>query len=163
MNTKNIIIICIALFLAGIIFWPTLYRYDKITISGNSFPVRINRLTGYTEYFTLNKWVPAEGQQKKIKGIKVPIEILSEITGNASISYGAFSGKIYNGSNWTITNITFRVQVKEKDGNIRWNRKFNESIQITPLSTSSFSISVTGDQGIDTFDWDVVEALGFMD
>lgn len=148
--------------IAGIIFWPTLYRYDKISLSGNSFPVRINRLTGYTEYFTLNKWVPAEGHKKKIKGIKVPSEIRSEITGNASVGLGSFSGKIYNGSNWTITNITFRLRVKEKDGNVRWDRKFNKSIQITPLSTSSFSIPVMGDKGIDSFDWNIVEVIGYI-
>ena len=161
MKTKNLIIICLTLLIAGIIFWPTLYRYERMTIRGNSLPVRINRLTGYTEYFVLGKWVPERDQEKKQKGTRIPHEVRSKITGNASLSYGTFSGNIYNGSGWTITNITFRVIAKEKDGSVRWDRKFNKSIQIDPLSTSYFSVAVTGDEGIASYDWYIDEVLGF--
>jgi len=101
-------------------------------------------------------------EQNKVKSTNIPYEERSKITGNASLSYGTFFGRIYNGSsNWKITNITFRVIAKEEDGRIRWDRKFNGSILIDPLSTSSFSISVTGDEGIGSFDWYIEDVLGY--
>lgn len=159
-ETKNLIIVCICatLLISGVVFWLTLYHYDKMTIDGNSIPIRINRLTRYTEYFVGGKWNPEKGHGRKKK---LPANVQAEITGNASLSYGSFSGKIYNGSDWTVTELIFRVVAKEKDGSIRWDRKFKKSITIEPLSTSSFGISVTGNEDISSFDWYIEEALGY--
>jgi len=161
MKTINLFIICVCvtLLIAGVLFWPTLYRYDKI---GNSIPFRINRLTGYTEYFVDGKWNPEEGHEKFISQT-LPIDARVEVTGNASFDYphGSFSGKIYNGSEWTITKFTLRIVAKEKDNSIRWDRKFSESKTIKPLSISKFSISVTGDENISSCDWYIVEVLGY--
>ncbi len=161
MRTTNLIVICITLIIAGVIFWPTLYRYDRITIRNNSLPLRINRLTGYTEHFVLGEWVPEKSQEKKNKNSGIPSEEIVKITGNASLSDGYFSGKLYNGSSWTISDITFRIIAKKKDGTIKWNRDFNKSIRIDPLTTSLFSITVIGDEGIDNFDWLITKAFGF--
>jgi hypothetical protein len=62
MNTKIIAIICVTVILIGILFWPTLYRYEKITSQGETILVRINRLTGYTECFLGRRWVPQEDE-----------------------------------------------------------------------------------------------------
>jgi hypothetical protein len=161
MRTKNVVVICITLLIGGIVFWPTLYRYDKMTIRGNSLQVRVNRLTGYTEYFALGKWVPEKGHENKREGTSIPLEERLKITGNAALRYGTFSGKIYNGSSWTISKVTFRVKAVETYGTTRWERQFNESIQIDPLTTSYFNITVTGDEGIGSFSWQIDEVLGF--
>mgnify|MGYP001106720057 CR=1 FL=1 len=163
MKTINLFIICVCvtLLIAGVLFWPTLYRYDKI---GNSIPFRINRLTGYTEYFADGKWNPEEGHEK-LTIQTLPIDEKVKVTGNASFAYGykpeSFSGKIYNGSDWTITKFILRIVAKEKDDSIRWDRKFSESKTIKPLSTSSFSISVTGTEDVSSCDWYIVEVLGY--
>jgi len=65
MREKNIIvicgIICTTLIICGILFWPTLYRYDKTT---NQTIVRINRVTGYTEMLYLSHgWEPVRNQK----------------------------------------------------------------------------------------------------
>jgi len=152
-----IICVCITLLIAGILFWPTLYRYDKI---GNAIPIRINRITGYTEYFADGKWNP-EARQGKTTIQTLPEFEQVNVTGKASLEYGTFSGDIYNGSEWTITELVFRVVAKEKDDSIRWDRKFSESMTIEPLSTCSFSLSVLGNEDVPTFDWYVEEALGY--
>jgi hypothetical protein len=56
--------ICVTLIILGILFWPTFYRYDKIEdkIEGK-MPVRINRITGYTEILYTNGWKPVETVQ----------------------------------------------------------------------------------------------------
>ena len=33
-----------------------------------------------------------------------------------------FHVSLYNGSNWTVTGVTIRLVVKEKDGTVRWDR-----------------------------------------
>jgi len=164
MKTTNLIIICvcITLLIAGVLFWPTLYHYDKVAIRGNLSPIRINRLTGYTEYFEDGKWNPEE-EHEKVTIQTLPADEQAKVTGNASFDYGlgSFSGKIYNGSEWTITKFILRVVAKEKDDSIRWNRKFSKTMTIAPLSTSSFSISVTGDKGVSSCDWYIEEILGY--
>ncbi len=170
MKTTNLIIIfvCITLLIAGVLFWPTLHRYDKVAIRGNLSPIRINRLTGYTEYFEDGKWNPEEEHEKItiqtfVNHASLPADEQAKVTGNASFDYphGSFSGKIYNGSEWTITKFILRVVAKEKDDSIRWSRKFSKTMTIEPLSTSSFSISVTGDNGVSSCDWYIEEILGY--
>jgi hypothetical protein len=39
--------------------WPTAYRYDQITVEGDSYPVRIHRFTGRAQMLTPDDgWVP---------------------------------------------------------------------------------------------------------
>lgn len=162
MNTKSIAIICATLILSGLLFWPTLYRYDKMTLQGDTLPVRIHRLTGYTEYFLMGKWIPQEGQEKSKQSKILPLEEQTKVTGNAGLSgYGSFSGKIYNGGNWTITDMIIRVIAKEKNGNVRWDRKFRETQVISPLSTASIDIDVTGDENVASFEWNIEEIRGY--
>jgi len=160
-NTIVLITICLFLLICGILFWPTLYRYEKMTINGNSFPVKINRINGDTQYFVLGKWLNTKDNGEKIKSITIPEEEKDKITGNASLSYGSFSGKIYNGSNWDVTEITFLVKAIEKNGNLRWARKFISSVYVQPFATSSFNISVTGEEDIGSYEWFILEALGY--
>lgn len=41
------IVAALTLFAAAV--WPTLYRYEKLTSSGHTYLVRVNRMTGFTE------------------------------------------------------------------------------------------------------------------
>lgn len=45
--------IIVVIFLFGILFYPTLYRYDKLD---QRYPVKINRITGKTEVLTDKGW-----------------------------------------------------------------------------------------------------------
>jgi hypothetical protein len=67
----------------------------------------------------------------------------------------------FSGSNWEVSQITFRVVAKEKDGSIRWDRKFKESIYIGPLSTTTFSVTVVDAEEVHSVDWHIEEVLGF--
>lgn len=53
---KNYKTTLLFLFLAGIFFWPTIYRYDEMVLSDTKIPVRMNRLTGKTEMF-VSEWI----------------------------------------------------------------------------------------------------------
>jgi len=55
---KPIIILLILLF--AVFVWPTLYRYESMSYSGNTLLVKIHRITGYTEVLMLNQWIPVK-------------------------------------------------------------------------------------------------------
>jgi hypothetical protein len=164
MNTKSIAIICATVILIGILFWPTLYRYDRMTLGRNTLPVRTHRVTGYTEYFLNGKWIPQEGQQSSKKSKMLPLDERIKVTGNAGLNGdGSFSGKVYNGSSWTITDMIIRVIAKEKNGSVRWDRKFKEAQVIPALSTARIHITVTGDENVASFEWNIEEIRGYKE
>jgi len=156
----HVVAVCTTLLVAAIVFWPTLYRYEKVGEGKYSTLVRINRLTGHTEQFNRigGEWVARRKQS--IEGERIPPEEQTSIIGNASLGHGFFEGKIYNGSRWRISEITFRVKAKNKDGSVRWDRKFKDSVYINPFSTSDFIIEVTGQEGVGSFDWYIEDVVG---
>lgn len=134
--TFIIIVMCLFLFAIGIIFWPTIYRYDEATISKKIFTVRFNRITGQTEYFIEGKWQWKKPKNKTEPEV-IPYDECKKITGYASISDGHFNATIYNGSRWDITSIVYRLKPVDKDGNEIWNRTYYDSVQIKTLSSKS--------------------------
>jgi hypothetical protein len=41
--------------------WPSLYRYDHMTVDGDVYPVRIHRVTGHADILLPEQgWIPAE-------------------------------------------------------------------------------------------------------
>lgn len=49
----KVIVLSIAFFLLALFGWPTLYRYEN---TYNGVLVRINRVTGYTDYYMPGGW-----------------------------------------------------------------------------------------------------------
>jgi hypothetical protein len=161
MKTRNLLIVCVAVILSGVLFWPTLYRYEKMDFQGLSTLVRINRLTGNTEYYMLGQWVPEKPQKKEKASQPLPSVEKSLVIGKATLDGRMFNGEIYNGSDWTLTSVTFRVVAKDKSGSVRWDRKFKETTRLNPLAASYFSVTVTEAEGVGSFDWSIDEVLGY--
>jgi len=145
MREKNTIIICtivcITLIICGILFWPTLYRYDKIKLGDDTFPFRVNRITGYTEILWVNDGWRAVRAEKVIKTMHH--EEMAKIT-----RIGDFDGKghykfdIYNGTVWTIRKIRLSIGLKDNQGKDKWQRIYETSVNIQPFSKSSSSIEL---------------------
>ena len=161
MNTKNLLIICVTLLIAGVLFWPTVYRYDKIDFQGLQTLVRINRLTGYTEHYMLGQWIPEKALKKQRKSEPLPSWEKSLLIAKATLGFNMFNGEIYNGSPWTITSVTFRVIAIEKSGSVRWDRKFKDTVRIRPLATANFAVTVSEAEDVGSFDWHMDEVLGY--
>jgi hypothetical protein len=110
----------------------------------------------------MGQWFPEKAQETKKKTKVLPLSEHIKVTGNAGLTgYGSFSGKIYNGSDWTITDLIIRVMPKEKDGKIRWDRRFQASEVIPPLSTRSIQVAVTGDENVAAIEWSIEEIRGY--
>ena len=106
------IIICVTLLIIGFFFWPTPYRYDLVKSGFATYPLRIHRLTGNVEvfFYKAGKWIPLKRKEPKIK--KIPEKELSKITGVVLLENGYLKGKLYNGTNWTVTKIVLAVKAK---------------------------------------------------
>lgn len=41
--------------------WPSAYRYDHMTVDGDTYPVRIHRITGHADILMPEQgWIPSE-------------------------------------------------------------------------------------------------------
>lgn len=162
MNKKQLKVVgAMGIILFGIFVWPTLYKYDKMKVGIYSFPVRINRLTGNAEHYMMGGWVSQNVKKKWFRDWVLPDDESRKVTGNANFGYVGFSGKIYNGSSWTITEMVVRIVAKENDGSIRWDRKFRTSVSIPPLETESIYFDVTGEEGARLGGWYIDEIRGY--
>ncbi len=163
MNFKIVTVICASIILIGMLFWPTLYRYDTVTVKNTTLPVKINRLTGSVEHYNPGYgWVSPQGQESK-KGKSIPkeeiakvivkqIENLIDYSGRNAVEEilkgsgsKEFNVEIYNGSDWTITDIVFEFK-----GNDDKVIKLIGSGTIHPLTIGKMSIQRTGAENVTT-------------
>jgi hypothetical protein len=110
-----------ALFAATV--WPTRYRYDQVTVNGNTYPMRTSRFTGesYTFRGDNRGWVSAKSNQKKeidpdniVSLPKKAVDGLSgggEITGDGSLDLDVLNKT----QSWRVTKIKVRVKVYERE------------------------------------------------
>jgi len=173
MREKNVIIlcgiICTTLIICGILFWPTLYHYDKTNFgdkqSGQYF-TRVNRFTGYTEILYESGWEPKRGEKKftampqderdkvKIKGYFRNIQPKNRDQHTRWVLDDSnFKGDIYNGTRWTIKKLRISIGAKDKEGKIKWQKIYETSVNIAPFSVGGCSIGlIDGNYDIDQFD-----------
>lgn len=90
----------------------------------------------------------------------IPYADLQKLTGRASLSSYGFSGSIYNGTSWTVKEITFIVTVKEKDGSVRWSREYIDNVNIKPKTSGDVYFNVTGAKDFGEWTWGIKEAKG---
>jgi hypothetical protein len=143
MREKNAIIICAlicaTMVICGVLFWPTLYRYDKI---GGKSPVRINRLTGHTEILYASGW-EREISDKELQAIPKEeigkIEIMGAFDGE-----GNYKFNVYNGSEWNIKRIKLSISLEIEDGKGKKDKQriYETTANILPFSTGSCSINL---------------------
>ena len=152
------------LLVLGATVWPTLYRYDKVSIGQNTLLIRMNRLTGSTEVFRGTRWVRGDSRPGKDP---LPVDQVAKITGNAALGWSTFSGKIYNGSDWVLVELLVQVTARKKAtpnataGTVLWSRQFRiPDLYVPPLEVRSFSIDVTGAEEANDTEWSVVAAWG---
>jgi hypothetical protein len=167
MKCLNVLIICSTLIIAGILFWPTLYRYEKVTNDNISYPIKINRLTGRTERYRGGSWV---GAYKKQDNQILSNEEKTKIKGKAGIdrnTYGNdyhFSVELYNGSSWVVEEMIVRVVLKDNRDSLIWDRTFKGSFGFSsalfPLSNGNLSFSIGFEPSYNSFSWEIMEAKG---
>jgi len=127
--------ICTTLIVCGILFWPTFYRYDKI---GGKLPVRVNRITGYTEILYPNRgWEPVRNAQTIPRNERNNVKVLGYFDSDKRL----YNGEIYNGTNYTLKKIRLSIGAKY-GGKMEWQKIYETPIDIAPFSKGSCSINL---------------------
>jgi len=148
--------------------WLPPYRYDRVKWGDDEFPIRINRLTGSTEYLLPGGWHPAtnKGERGTNKEQELPIGELSKLVrGQAVITSSYLECDTYNGSDWTVSELTVLVTVRGQDGRELLSRKYrlipSSGSFGGPLENSKFfanlGFSLEKGQG---WYWEIVAARG---
>ena len=132
--------VCFTLIISGILFWPTLYRYDKTT--RDMMIVRINRITGYTEVLILSSGWNTLRRTNEVRAI--PHKEMVKITnyGFANGKSGDYEFGVYNGSEWTIKKIRLLITAKDKRGKIRLQKIYEASVDVSPFSAGKGSVKL---------------------
>lgn len=148
--------------------WPTVYRYDTMSFSPSTrLPVRMNRLTGETEILYKTGWKEVTDGSPVPKGVALPADELRKLTGTAGIRGEYFDGDIYNGSSYSVYEITLALTVTDSTGTIVLSRlyqlpyTYEGDKPLKPLHSGSFFHSVgftlaTGQK----LSWHIAEAKG---
>jgi hypothetical protein len=150
--------VCTALIICGILFWPTLYRYDKL----GKFPVRINRITGYAEQLSTSGWWPIGYPKSEA----IPTNEMEKIIYKTkNIGSGYFEAEVYNGSDWNITEIKVNILAKYRDGTIIWKRDYITYVKdisyIPPNKSGMIKAQLFDADNIPSFEYRIKEVMGW--
>lgn len=151
----------------GGLVWSTRYRYDRITFQGGqSYPVRVDRITGRTQMLTAFGWKTLGTEPSADP--ELPASQLRLLTTDASISSdGRLQCNIYNGSEWDISELTVLVSISDASGAKTMVREYRLSPSTSwhspapPLLHTRFSaeLGFTLDKG-QTWSWSIARARG---
>ncbi len=166
MNTsKSAIIIITILLVAGLIGYYLYLENNRYEISTSPLGIayQVDKKTGQTWMIQGGTKIPHDQTKLTKEATAFPSQERRKVIGRALsfISGGSFKGKIYNGSNWEVSEFTVELQVKEKDGSLRWSRKYRVSINLLSLQAETFFIEVIGQGTYRDFSWNIVEIKGY--
>jgi hypothetical protein len=161
--------LCITALAFGAIFWPGIYRYDRVEEGS----VRTNRLTGSVQVLSgggwtaLDVWSATDLQD-------LPATELTKLVGTGSFRGGrSFEVELYNGSRWRVNEIEYEITAAKGHGNAPGNpyvcvgsectRRFRQSVSIPPLGSYKDDFSVGGSvEGCEPT-WHIVSARGRLE
>ncbi len=158
-----VVVLIAAAAVAAFYVWPSLNRYS-IETGTDGVAFEVDGKTGKS--WALRHTTKAAHKSRDIK--KKPERILpnaeqAKVTGSAELSFGRFSGEVYNGSKWTITRIVFGVTATEESGSVRWARDHSENIVVGPRITRSFSGLTIEREGMKNAPYSIKEVYGYQE
>jgi hypothetical protein len=174
---------CITLIICGILFWPTLYRYDSMNDGKRIISVRINRITGNTEFFngTLG-WEKPFNPKDYAPPQRLPAAEIAKLIGENQdpfYNFGrsplpkgsyvtipdkkdfSFKSEIYNGTKYPIGRLIVIIEAKNKDETIRWKRKYQAKLngQTQPLASAIINVEPSDTFGVAFYIWSIEEVI----
>ena len=176
--------VCITLIICGVLFWPTLYRYDSMSDGKRIISVRINRITGTTETFGPLGWKKPFNPEDYDPPERLPAAEIAKLLGEksfgselyqigrSSLPNGhyisipdkkdfSFKAELYNGSEFPIGRIMVIIEAKNKDETTRWKRRYQANLngQIQPFSSGLINVDPTDTFGVAFYIWSIDEAI----
>jgi len=165
LNSARVLLAIIGVSCA-IFLWTERFEYDHMNLpNGESYPVRINRLTGNSQVLYRGVWKPAA----EVKSVPPLIENLSQdqlrrLTGKGEIGSmeGVFNLTLYNGSDFALREITIEITVRDshqeevlqryyrivQDHDYRQNGEYAQALDFSVGPQQSWSWKITAARGI---------------
>ena len=149
---------------ASLYVWFSYDRYQLVQgPRGGSY--KLDRMTG-DSWFLYGVNVTPHEPSPRNPGTQGEERLLPQseqvkVTGNASLLSDTFSGKLYNGSGWTVSRLVVTITAKEQDDSVRWSRDYSADVRVSPLNTEQFSVTVIGENGIGSTSWAIKEVYGY--
>lgn len=106
-----------AVIVFALLVWPTLYHFDRMDLGpGQSFPVRINRITGSTEILYPSGWrAPSQEPNRTEPARDLTADELQKLDGRASLDrFGKLEFDLYNGTDLYVKEVTVEVVVQDE-------------------------------------------------
>jgi hypothetical protein len=143
------------------VLWSVRYRYDQLRVGEYTMLVRTNRLTGSSQVFRGGRWenaTPLKADTTRTEQELPPAKLKEvDVSFEAASDYDPVTAKIYNGSDWTISEIEVRGEsfsllgCNGKKGPLDdlfgcpdsiWNRTYRQPMTVLPLSSQSTILHV---------------------
>ena len=164
-STSVIALVVVVAIACSVALWMGRYRFEQINLeNGESYPVRINRVTGNSEVLYRGVWKPASELPKLpplVQDLKP--EELAKLRGQADLftEGPVFKLTLYNGSGFTLKEITVEISVRDSHGEevLRRTYRFQQrhSVQQTAEYSEILDFSVGPGQ---TWAWRIASAKG---
>jgi hypothetical protein len=146
--------------------WPTQYRYGRMDFpNGISYPVRIDRFSEKPELLTPDRgWIDLAARTRSNPPVPedqtLPPEELSKLLGRAEANSLGLTVHMYNGSDWSVNEITVDFVISEgQPGEVR--RRYRMKNVAAPLQTTAFYTDLdTWPTVGQKWGWNLVEAKG---
>jgi hypothetical protein len=126
---------------AVVLLWIERYKFDHVSLeSGESYPVRVNRITGNTQVLYRGVWRPSSDLPKLPPLIQdLTAQDLQKLNGQAKLAeWSMLDLSLYNGSDFTLKEITVEVVVTESTGKEVLRRQYRIEQEHPPKRAKAY-------------------------
>jgi hypothetical protein len=139
-------------------------RYYMIQ-SGKNQIYEIDRQTGQTWIISGSKKIEVKDPTK---AELMPLSLISQVDGRFGPRLyegiggftGDFAGDLYNGTNWSITEVQIHLTPEFKVGET-WSRTFHTEVSIKPFASGYVNFHISDRREFEKFSWTITEVRGF--
>ncbi len=131
-----ILVVC-----AAFLLWVQRYKFDHVSLeSGESYPVRVNRITGNAQVLYRGVWRPSSDLPKLAPLIQdLAAQDLEKLKGQAKLAeWSMLDLSLYNGSDFTLKEITVDVAVTESSGKEVLRRQYRIEQEHPPKQAKDY-------------------------
>ncbi len=159
------LLLAVLLVSCAVILWMERYKFDHINLeNGESYPVRINRMTGDSQVLYRGAWRPAADVRNLPPLVQdLSPQDLQKLTGKCSLDslIGAFDLTVYNGSDFTLKEITVEIVIRDSHQEDVLRRSYRIAQEHPPRQNGNYTQALDFAVGPQqTWAWKITAAKG---
>lgn len=165
-SSGEVLVAVLLVVCAVFLLWIERFKFDHVTLdNGESYPVRVNRLTGNSQVLYRGVW-RASSDLPKLPSLIQDFgpQDLEKLKGDGRIDPDAayFDLPLYNGSDVTLKEITVEIIIRDSTGKDVLRRAYRIEQQHPPKQTRDYFQELGFHLGpSQSWAWKIVAAKGF--